>query len=80
MDCEDRPYAYRTYRESFDGDIGERYEWHHHHDHGYIVTNREYWRHDQLCRDFTVVTWHHGEEYDRDGTACRDEDGDWRFL
>lgn len=29
VDCDDRPYAYRTYREALDGPIGERYEWDH---------------------------------------------------
>ena len=80
VDCDDRPYAYRTYRESFDGDIGERYEWHHDGHYGYIVTNREYWHHGRLCRDFTVVNYRHGEEYDHDGTACRDRYGDWEFM
>ena len=80
MNCDDRPYAYRTYRESFEGDVGERYEWHHDGDHGYIVTNREYWHDGRVCRDFTVVTWRDEDEYHHDGTACRDEDGEWRFM
>lgn len=80
IDCDDRPYAYRTYREALDGPVGERYEWSHRGHHGYIVTHREYWRGDRLCRDFTVVTWRHGDEYSRDGTACRYEGGEWHFM
>ncbi len=80
IDCEDRPYAYRTYRESFRGDVGERYEWHHRGHHGYIVTNREYWRDRRVCRDFTVVTYRHGDELRHYGTACRYRDGDWHFM
>lgn len=80
IDCDDRPYAYRTYREGLDGRIGERYEWHHRGHHGYIVSNREYWRGDRLCRDFTVVTYRHGDEYTHDGTACRYQDGNWHFV
>ena len=80
IDCDDRPYAYRTYREGLDGRIGERYEWHHNGHHGYIVSNREYWRGDRLCRDFTVVTYRHGEGRAHDGTACRHEDGNWHFV
>jgi surface antigen len=80
IDCSDRPYAYRVYREALDGPVGERYEWEHHGHHGYIVTHREYWRGDHLCRDFTVVTWRHGDEYSRDGTACRYEGGEWHFM
>ena len=42
MDCEDRPYAARSYDDSFHGQIGRRYEWNRGPDRGYIVTNREY--------------------------------------
>jgi len=80
IDCSDRPYAYRTYREGLDGRIGERYEWHHGGHHGYIVSNREYWRGDRLCRDYTIVTYKHGDERTHDGTACRYEDGNWHFV
>ena len=80
IDCEDRPYAWRTYHTAFEGPVGERYEWEHNGHHGYIITHREYWRGDRLCRDFTVVTWRHGDEYRHDGTACRYEDSDWRFM
>jgi surface antigen len=80
ISCEDRPYAYRTYRESLDGEIGERYEWDHHGRHGYIVSNREYWRGDRVCRDFMVVTYRRDDEYRHYGTACRYRDGDWHFM
>jgi len=83
MDCDDRPYAMRTYQESFEGPVGQRYDWQgegHGHGHGYITTTREYWRDGRLCRDFEETSWHHGEEYTRQGTACRDHDGEWRFY
>src|SRR5690349_18434068 len=50
IDCEDRPYAYHTYRVALDGRLGERYDWAHRGHHGYIVAHREYWRGDRLCR------------------------------
>lgn len=78
IDCDDRDVASRAYRRSFDGDVGERYEWHGH-DRGYVVTNSEYRRHGRLCRDFTQVVWRHGERHARDGTACY-RHGEWRFV
>lgn len=80
VDCDDRPYAFRTYRRALDGPPGERYEWEHDGHHGYIVAHDEYWRGDRMCRDFTVVTFRHGEEREHDGTACRYRDGDWHFM
>jgi surface antigen len=80
MDCEDRPYAARSYHDSFYGPVGRRYEWSRGPDHGTIVTNREYRRGGRLCRDFTQVVYRHGREFDRDGTACRRGNGEWQFL
>jgi surface antigen len=81
MDCEDRPYAARTYNDSFSGSVGRRYSWNRGPDRGYVVTNREYRRGGELCRDFTQVVYRRGREFTRDGTACRNRrGGDWRFL
>jgi surface antigen len=81
MDCNDQKYAARSYNDSFNGRVGERHEWtSDDHDHGYTVTNREYRRDGQLCRDFTQVTYRGGREMDRQGTACRGRDGNWQFM
>ena len=80
IDCEDRPYAYRTYRDSLNGRIGQRYDWDHRGHHGYIVSTREYWRQGQRCRDFMVVTYRRRDENRHYGTACRYRDRDWRFI
>jgi len=80
MDCSDRPYAARSYQDSFNGPVGRRRQWSNGPDHGYVVTDREYWRHGRLCRDFTQVVYRHGRELDRSGTACRRRDGDWEFV
>lgn len=79
MDCQDRPYAARSYHESFQGPIGRRYHWHRGPDHGYVVTTRQYHRGRRLCRDFTQVVYRHGHEFDRHGTACRRHNGGWQF-
>jgi surface antigen len=80
MDCNDRPYAERSYHDSFYGPVGHRYDWEHDRDRGYITTTREYWRHGRLCRDFTEVHYYRGREYDHDGTACRHRDGEWEMI
>jgi surface antigen len=80
MDCQDQPYAARSYDESFHGPVGRRYQWSRGPNHGYIVTNREYYRGPLLCRDFTQVVYRHGREFDREGTACRRRDGQWEFM
>jgi surface antigen len=77
IDCDDRDAAERAYRDSFYGDVGERYEWNGR-GHGYIVTTREYRRYGHTCRDFTQVVWRNGEQFSRDGTACY-RDGEWQF-
>ncbi|HXC56652.1 MAG TPA: hypothetical protein VNU97_15240 [Rhizomicrobium sp.] len=80
IDCEDRDYAGRAYHDAFYGDVGERYEWEGRHgNHGYVIVNREYRRDGHTCRDFTQVVWHHGEQFSRDGTACRHH-GEWEVM
>jgi surface antigen len=80
MDCEDRPYAARSYHESFHGRIGQPYHWRRGPDRGYVTSTREYRRGRQVCRDFTQVVYRHGRQYDRRGTACRPiRGGDWAF-
>ena len=80
MDCNDRPYAARTYNNSFQGPVGRRYSWNNGPNRGYVVTDREYYRGPRLCRDFTQVIYRRGREFDRAGTACRRQDGEWEFL
>ena len=81
MDCDDQPYAARSYDDSFHGQVGRRYEWNRGPDRGYIVTNREYrGPRGRLCRDFTQVVYRRGRELDRDGTACQRRDGSWDFM
>jgi surface antigen len=80
MDCEDRPYAVRSYNDSFRGPVGQRYGWNRGPNRGYIVTHREYHVRGRLCRDFTQVVYRRGREFDRDGTACQRRDGEWEFV
>ena len=80
MDCEDRPYAVRSYNQSFRGPVGRRYGWNRGPNRGYIVSNREFHRSGQICRDFTQVVYRRGRQFDREGTACLRRDGEWEFV
>ena len=77
MDCDDRPYASRAYRQSFSGPVGQRYNWNRGPNRGYVVNSREYRVRGEVCRDFTQVTYRKGRELRRQGTACRPARGDW---
>jgi surface antigen len=82
LDCQDQARAAASYNDSFSGRVGVRHEWtSDDHDHGYTVTDREYRRNGQLCRDFTQVTYRRGREMDQHGTACKNRrSGNWEFM
>ena len=79
IDCEDQPYAFNTYSEGLNGDVGRRYDWSHGEARGYFQPTRDYQRSGIRCRDFTETTYRGGRELTRTGTACRASDGHWRF-
>lgn len=77
IDCDDQRYAFDTYATGLNGDVGRRYDWSHGDSHGYFTPTREYYDDGLRCRDFTSVTFRHGEEYDHNGAACYQRDGTW---
>jgi len=79
LDCDDQRYAFNEYAVGLNGDIGRRYEWRHGEAYGYFTPTREYGDHGLRCREFTTVTYRHGEEYRHDGAACYGRDGYWHF-
>ena len=79
IDCEDQPVAYRTYAEGLNGDMGRPYEWRNRGNRGTFTSTREYRRGAQVCREFTETTWRGGQNFTRNGTACRETGGNWRF-
>jgi surface antigen len=79
IECDDQPYAFRTYSDGLNGDMGRRYDWNHGQSRGYFQPVREYRRSGIQCRDFTVTTYRGDRELTHDGTACRASDGQWRF-
>ena len=79
ISCDDQPYAFRVYSEGLNGDMGRRYEWNHGEARGYFIPTREYRRSGLVCRDFTETTYRDNRELTHGGTACRAQDGNWRF-
>jgi surface antigen len=77
--CEDHPYAMRVYADGLNGNLGQRYDWRHDDDYGYFVPEREFRREGRVCRTFSETSYAHGHNYTRSGTACRWNDGHWRF-
>ncbi|HEY5338700.1 MAG TPA: glycine zipper 2TM domain-containing protein [Rhizomicrobium sp.] len=80
MDCQDRQYAFRTYNQGLEGNIGQRYQWRDPRGHyGYFTPTREFRQHHRWCRDFEEGVWRHGRWVVNTGTACRFDDG-WHFM
>jgi len=79
IECDDQPYAFRTYSDGLNGDMGRRYDWNHGQSRGYFQPTREYQRSGTQCRDFTETTYRGERELTHNGTACRGPDGQWRF-
>jgi surface antigen len=80
MSCDDRLYAFRVYTDGFDGPLGRRYEWRNPNgDYGYFIATREYQDGRHACRDFDESVYRKGRWHERQGSACRHEDGNWHF-
>ena len=79
IDCDDQHDAFVSLNEDLDGPVGQPYEWHHNDRHGTFTSTREYRDGRYVCRDFHSVSYRNGERHERDGTACRQEDGYWHI-
>jgi surface antigen len=79
IDCDDQPEAFRVYATGLNGGIGYRSEWHHGNSYGYFTPTREFRRGAVVCRDFTETSYRGNQAFTRTGTACHENDGNWRF-
>src|SRR5215469_5996351 len=79
IDCSDQRYAFSRYNDGLNGPVGQEYRWDHEGHYGTFTTTREYRDGNYICRDFHTVNYRNGERYERDGTACRQDDGYWHF-
>ena len=72
--------AFRVYAEGLNGNLGQRYEWRHGRAYGYFTPMREFRRGGVVCREFTETSYRpDGRSFTRSGSACRRDDGNWRF-
>lgn len=79
IDCDNQRYAFSAYDEGFNGEVGREYDWRHGDDYGTFRPTREYRDGNYICRDFHATNYRHGQAFDRDGTACREDDGYWHL-
>jgi surface antigen len=79
IDCDDQPYAFRVYSDGLNGDLNRRYDWNHGQARGYFVPTSEFRRGGLVCRNFSEVTYRGDRQIAHTGTACRAQDGNWRF-
>ncbi len=79
IDCDDQRYAFASYDEGLNGEIGHEYDWQHGGERGTFTATRQYQDGGYICREFHTVTYRNGNRYERDGSACREDDGDWHM-
>jgi surface antigen len=79
IDCDDQHVAFARYQEALDGPVGSEVRWEHNGRYGTIRIENEYRDGPYLCRQFHAVNYRNGQRFERDGTACRQEDGNWHF-
>jgi surface antigen len=79
MGCDDRRSAMGTYSQGFEGRIGHRYGWRNGESRSYgnFTPVREYMRDGNTCRDYRESGYSNNRSYNRNGTACRHNDGNW---
>jgi surface antigen len=68
-----------SYSAGFHGRIGERHDWRSQNgrNYGRFTPTREFSRDGNTCRDFREVGYSNRHSYNRTGTACRHDDGNW---
>lgn len=81
IDCRDRPTAFRAYSRGFAGPVGQRFAWSNQRrtSYGYFRVTWAFNRDGLLCRDFADERHVHRRIVFRQGTACRETDGNWHF-
>jgi surface antigen len=79
IDCDDQHDAYTSLDTDLNDPVGQPEEWHHNNDSGTFTSTRDYRDGPYECRDFHSVSYRNGQRFERDGTACRQEDGYWHL-
>lgn len=79
LNCDDRRNALVSYRDAFQGKIGQPYSWRNPNDgdSGNVTAARRYQDSGAHCTYFRAVATVSGSTSNLDGTACRQADGNW---
>jgi surface antigen len=79
MNCDDRRVAMSSYSQGFNGRVGQRHNWRNKdgRSYGSFTPTREFSRDGNICRDFKEAGSSNRHAYNRTGTACRHDDGNW---
>jgi surface antigen len=80
LNCDDRRHALTSYRDAFEGRIGQRYDWRNENGGGAgsITPVRQYSSGGVAGRGFRAETAIISQQpTSREGTACRQRDGNW---
>jgi surface antigen len=79
MNCDDRRMAMTSYSQGFDGRVGQRHNWRNKNGRSYgsFTPTREFSRDGNTCREFREAGYSNRRSYNRTGTACRHNDGNW---
>jgi surface antigen len=79
LNCDDRRVAMSSYSQGFDGRVGKRHNWRNDdgRSYGSFTPTREFTRDGNTCRDFREAGYSNSRSYNRTGTACRHNDGNW---
>ena len=82
MNCDDRRQAMSVYRDGLEGPLGQAHDWHNGNGggNGSMTAVRQYTRGGFSCRDFQEQTLVGLQLVPRNGTACREPDGNWHTL
>lgn len=82
MNCDDRRQAFSVLRDGLEGRLGQPYGWHNSNGGGFgtMTPVRQFMRGPIPCRDFREETLVGSQLVPRNGTACRQGDGNWHTL
>ncbi len=79
IDCANQATAFGAYAAGLNGDLNKKREWKQGDQFGEFTATREFRRAGLTCREYVEMSYKTGTNTSLKGTACRDEDGNWRF-
>jgi surface antigen len=74
----DQSAAFAAFMNSLNGTVDRFYPWYHANHYGTFEVTREYRDGPRTCRDFHGVSYRDGYRFEDNGTACKQENGNWQ--